>query len=353
MLHRLVLRASPGRGSSGKRVEADPFRRSGDLVAMNSSKVLIVGHKGQDGTLLRESLIAQHKEVVGLGRWEVDYYDERGGCIASRVGEVRVEEVIKENLPSEIYYLAAEHTSSQGDLATTLSPETFARYAETNVAGFLRALEAVRNHTPETRVFYASSSHVFGPGETRVLSEASPFNPQSFYAMTKAQAMWISQKFRREAGLHVSCGILFNHESHLRDPSFFSAKVIQGAIQVHRGLISEILVGNLDARADWGYARDFVEAFQVLARMDRPNDYVIATGETHTVREFLSAVFGFFDLDWKNHVQQDPSLTARTQNIEKANPSKIFAETSWRPTLGFEDFVRLLVTDHLSHGKNA
>ena len=320
---------------------------------MNTSKVLIVGHKGQDGTLLRESLAAQHTEVVGLGRGGLDYYDERGECTSSRAGEVRVEEVIKEELPSEVYYLAAEHTSSEGDISTTLSPLTFARCAETNVAGFLRTLDAVRKHTPETRVFYASSSHVFGPGEARSLSETSSFNPQSFYAITKAQAMWISQKFRREAGLHVSCGILFNHESHLRDPSFFSAKIIQGAIQVQRGLISKILVGDLEARADWGYARDFVEAFQVLARRDVPNDYVIATGETHTVKEFLSSVFGVFDLDWEDHVQPDPSWTAKTQNIEKADPSKIFAETSWRPTLGFEDFVRLLVSDHLSQGKNA
>jgi GDPmannose 4,6-dehydratase len=314
---------------------------------MNTSKVLIVGHKGQDGTLLRESLAAQHTEVVGLGRGGLDYYDERGDCTSSRVGETRVEEVILEELPSEIYYLAAEHTSSEGDISTTLSPLGFTRYTETNVGGFLKTLDAVRLHSPQTRVFYASSSHVFGPGEARSLSETSPFNPQSFYAITKAQAMWVSQKFRREAGLHVSCGILFNHESHLRNPSFFSAKIIQGAIQVQRGLRSDIFVGNLDARADWGYARDFVEAFQILVRRDLPDDYVIATGETHTVREFVSAVFEYLDLDWREFVQQDPSLIEKRQNIEKANPSKIFGETSWRPKLGFEDFVRVLVSDHL------
>jgi len=319
---------------------------------MNTSKVLIVGHKGQDGTLLRESLAAQHTEVVGLGRGGLDYYDERGECTSSRVGETRVEEVILEELPSEIYYLAAEHTSSEGDISTTLSPLGFTRYTETNVGGFLKTLDAVRLHSPQTRVFYASSSHVFGPGEARSLSETSPFNPQSFYAITKAQAMWVSQKFRREAGLHVSCGILFNHESHLRKPSFFSAKIIQGAIQVQRGLVSNLFVGNLEARADWGYARDFVEAFQILVRRDLPDDYVIATGETHTVREFVSAVFGFLDLDWREHVQQDSSLIEKRQNIEKANPSKIFAETSWRPKLGFEDFVRLLVSDHLDQGKD-
>jgi len=320
---------------------------------MPTSKILIVGHKGQDGTLLRETLAAQRTEVVGLGRGGLDYYDERGECTSSRVGEMRVEEVIQEELPSEIYYLAAEHTSSEGDISTTLSPLSFRRYAETNVAGFLRTLDAVRVHSPQTRVFYASSSHVFGPGEARSLSETSSFNPQSFYAITKAQAMWVSQKFRREAGLHVSCGILFNHESHLRNPSFFSAKIIQGAIQVQRGLVSDIFVGNLDARADWGYARDFVEAFQILVRRDLPDDYVIATGETHTVREFVSAVFEFFDLDWREHVQQDPSLIEKRQNIEKADPSKIFSETSWRPKLGFSDFVGLLVSDHLDQHKES
>jgi GDPmannose 4,6-dehydratase len=320
---------------------------------MNTSKVLIVGHKGQDGTLLRESLAAQLTEVVGLGRGGLEYYDERGECTSSRVGEMRVEEVIQEELPAEIYYLAAEHTSSEGDISTTLSPLSFTRYSETNVAGFVRTLDAVRVHSPETRVFYASSSHVFGPGESRSLSETSRFNPQSFYAITKAQAMWVSEKFRREAGLHVSCGILFNHESHLRNPSFFSAKIIQGAIQVQRGLISDIFVGNLDARADWGYARDFVEAFQLLVRGDFPDDYVIATGETHTVREFVSAVFEFLGLDWREHVQQDTSLIEKRQNIEKANPSKIFAETSWRPKLAFNQFVQLLVSDHLQMAKES
>ena len=318
---------------------------------MNNSKILIVGHKGQDGTLLRESLAAQHTEVVGLGRGGLDYYDERGECTSSRVGEMRVEEVIQEELPSEIYYLAAEHTSSEGDLSTTLSPVSFTRYTETNVSGFLRTLDAVRLHSPQTRVFYASSSHIFGPGEARSLSETSPLNPQSFYAITKAQAMWVARKFRREAGLHVSCGILFNHESHLRKPSFFSAKIIEGAIQVKRGLVSEIFVGNLDAKADWGYARDFVEAFQILVRAGAPDDYVIATGETHTVKQFVSAVFESFDLDWRSHVQQDPSLVEKQQNIEKADPSKIFAETSWRPKLAFDDFVRLLVSDHLNKHK--
>jgi GDPmannose 4,6-dehydratase len=110
-------------------------------------------------------------------------------------------------------------------------------------------------------------------------------------------------------------------------------------------------VGNLDARADWGHARDFVEAFQILVRRDFPDDYVIATGETHTVRDFVSAVFEFFDLDWREHVQQDPSLIENRQNMGKANPSKIFAETSWRPKLGFDDFVRLLVSDHLDQRK--
>ena len=314
--------------------------------------MLIVGHQGQDGSLLRESLAEQRRSVIGLGRGVRERFEERGQCISSPAGAAKVEEVVEEELPSEIYYLAAEHTSSEGDLSSTLSPDSFSQCVETNVFGFVRMLNAVRIHTPETRVFYASSSHVFGPGRVRSLNENSPLSPKSFYAMTKAQAMWVSRKFRSDAGLHVSCGILFNHESHLRGQRFLSAKVIRGALQVKKGLVSEIRVGNLDARVDWGYARDFVHAFQIVTRKEESDDYVIATGETHTVREFISSVFGLFDLDWKDYVRQDPSLIRRAQNIERANPEKIFEQTDWRPQFGFEAFVRRLVSDHLSHYKN-
>jgi len=313
---------------------------------MSSSKVLVVGHRGQDGTLIRKSLARQRREVVGLGREGLDYYDAHGRRASFHPGQKKIRDVVREELPSEIYYLAAEHSSSEGDLSSMLSASSFARLWETNVAGFLRMLEAVRIYSPDTHVFYASSSHVFGPGDVRLLSEASPLEPKSFYGITKAEAMWLADKFRREAGLHVSSGILFNHESPLRGPAFLSTKIIQGALQIQRGRISEIRIGNLDARADWGHASDFVEAFQLLVRRDSPGDYVIATGETHSVREFVSIVFAFLGMDWRDHVRQDHALTGATQNIEKASPAKLFAETNWRPKLGFEDFVRHLVLEH-------
>lgn len=311
-----------------------------------------MGHLGQDGTLLRESLAEKNVEVIGVGRAQVDYYGGHGGCVRSHSGETRVEDVIRKELPSEIYYLAAEHSSSEGSTSVDFSPQAFSRYEDTNVANFLTVLEAVRVYSPDTRVFYAASSHVFGPGAGRSLSESSPLNPRSFYAITKAQAMWIARKFRHEARLHVSTGILFNHESHLRNPSFLSAKVIQGALKVKRGVISEIQLGNLEAKVDWGYARDFVEAFQIVVRRDAPDDYVIATGETRTVRELVSAVFGFLDLDWRDHVRVDPSLTPVGESIGRANPSKLFDQTGWRPKFGFEDFVRRLVLDHLNQSQD-
>lgn len=323
------------------------------MRAVDMLKVLIVGHLGQDGTLLRESLAEKNVEVIGVGRAQVDHYGLHGECVHSQAGEPRVEDVIREESPSEIYYLAAEHSSSEGGMSVDLSPQAFSRYEETNVTNFLAVLEAIRLYSPDTRAFYAGSSHVFGPGAGRSLSENSPLKPRSFYAITKAQAMWIARKFRHEAQLHVSTGILFNHESHLRNPRFLSAKVIQGALRVQRGIISEIQVGNLEAKVDWGYARDFVEAFQIVVRQDAPDDYVIATGETRTVREFVSAVFGCFDLDWRDYVREDSSLTPVTASMGRANPSKIFDQTGWRPKFGFEDFVRRLVLDHLSQGQDA
>jgi GDPmannose 4,6-dehydratase len=179
------------------------------------------------------------------------------------------------------------------------------------------------------------------------MSESSARNPQSFYAMTKAQAMWVGEKFRNDLGLHVSSGILFNHESHLRRPSFLSAKIIQGAIDVKMGRVAKIFVRDLDSSTDWGHARDFVEAFQQLLKADSPGDYVIATGENHTVREFISVAFAALGLDWTKHVQEDSSLVGRARISLQANPSKIFAATTWRPENSFDGFVRSLVADHL------
>jgi len=313
--------------------------------------VLVIGHKGQDGSLLRQALALQGLRVLGVGREGLEVFDRLGNRVSNRPGKINLGQLVQEELPSEIYYLAAEHSSSEGESTAAISSASYAKYHQTNVSDFLAVLDAVKNHTPSSRVFYSSSCHVFGPGEHRSLSESSPFMPESYYGITKAQAIWLCQKFRREAGLHVSCGILFNHESHLRKKTFFTSKVILGALDVKKGLISEVFVRNLDARADWGYAPEFVEAFQILVRADNPGDFVIATGQTRTARDFVSAVFRSLDLDWTDYVREEEPVPLFSKNFEAADPSKLFTTTSWRPKWSFEDFVAQLVSDHHAHSE--
>lgn len=313
-------------------------------------KILVIGHKGQDGVLLRRSLAHQgNNEIVGVGRQSVDFFDSLGNLVESRRRSGSLTELVREFLPAEIYYLAAKHTSSEGDLSGALSIGSFQEYFNQNALAYMKMLDDVRVHSRHTRVFYAGSCHVFGPGPVRSLTEKSPWNPQSFYAMAKAQAMWFSQKLRREEGLHISCGILFNHESSLRGPAFFTSRIIDGAIKAKNGFVSQVVVGDLAARADWGHASDFVEAFQAMVRRAEPRDFVVATGETHTVREFVDIVFSALDLDWREFVTSEGSTLIRRKNIERANPTKIFEETDWRPSQPFEQFVRGLVAEHLGN----
>ena len=320
---------------------------------MATEKFLIFGHRGQDGTLLRKSLASQGKRVVGIGRQSVDFYDSAGLLFESHLRPERIGPLVKNLAPEEIYYLSAVHTSSEGNLSTTSSLSSFEDYQRVGVGEYVELLDAVHSHSKGSRVFYAGSSHVYGPGSKRHLTEKSAFRPQSFYGMAKAQGIWLSQKYRVQSGLNVSSGILFNHESHLRGNSFFTTRLIRGAIEVARDEVSSVALGNLDSRADWGHAEDFVEAFQEIVRLQKPDDFVVATGETRSVRDFVQVVFEYFGLGWEEHLQVDRSLVGDSRNIEEAKPAKILGSTAWRPRQDFEHFVHRLIEDHLADYENS
>lgn len=310
--------------------------------------VLIFGHRGQDGTLLRRSLSLQERTVVGVSRNHVEAFDRDGSLLESRPRPSTVRQIIEESQPSELYYLPAAHTSAEGSLSTDLSVRGYRQYHDVAVAQYLEVLDAVTSVSRATRVFYAGSSHIFGFGRKRRLTESSAFRPQSFYAMAKAQGIWLTQKYRREAGLFASSGILFNHESTFRTENFFSARVIQSAIRIARGSDEKLVIGSLQARADWGHASDFVEAFQNIMRAENPDEFVVATGHTHSVQDFVEIAFRHLGLHWRDHVREDRSRIAALGNVEEALPSKIFLTTSWRPQTDFSGFVSRLVDDHLS-----
>lgn len=308
--------------------------------------VMIFGHNGQDGTLLRESLALDGISVVGVSRDSVDSFDDSGALVSSAARPVSVRAILEEHRPREIYYLAAEHHSSEGP-ATSGSATDWGRYFSANIEPYESLLDAVAALGLATRVFYAASSRVFEGSDASELDEQSPYAPVSNYAKAKVRGLELGAQYRGR-GVWVTSGILFNHESHLRRRSFFSSKVILGALEISRGAQTSLEVGDLKARTDWGYARDFVRAFRLVLGVQRPRDFLIATGENNPAERFISLAFGNFGLDWREHVVENPGMLGVKTRLGLAQIARLEEQTSWAPSLSFEELISRLTIDHCS-----
>jgi GDPmannose 4,6-dehydratase len=210
-------------------------------------------------------------------------------------------------------------------------------------------LTAIVNKSPASRIFYASSSLIFSGENGKCQDENTLFTPQGIYGLTKAQAIWICREFRKKYGIFASTGILYNHESHFRKPSFLTAKIIDTAIRISKGSTEKLEIGNMSASVDWGYAKDYVRAFQLILKIDIPDDFIIASGESHTVREFIDIVFEYLNLDPNAFLNEDRKILARSPAIKVGNPGKLNKATGWAPTLSFKDFVIQLLNDRLKN----
>jgi GDPmannose 4,6-dehydratase len=205
-------------------------------------------------------------------------------------------------------------------------------------------LDAIRLVNPEIRFYQASSSEMFGKVVETPQRETTPFYPRSPYAAAKVYAYWVTVNYRESYGLYACNGILFNHESPRRGETFVTRKITRGVAAIKAGLQDKLYLGNLDARRDWGYAPEYVEAMWLMLQQDAPDDYVIATGETHSVREFLEEAFAYAGLDWQRHVEINPRYFRPTEvDLLIGDPSKARAKLGWKPTTGFRDLVRLMV----------
>lgn len=249
--------------------------------------------------------------------------------------------------PDEIYYLAAHHTSSELADGQGALDEQFESAQAIHVTGLLNFLSAIIT-SPSTRLFYASSSLVFSGDHDQIQDEDTPLNPQGVYGVTKAEGMWLCREFRNYHKVFASVGILYNHESHLRPSSFLSAKIIQTAIRISRGSTEKLEIGTLSSRVDWGYARDYVRAFQNILALDAPGDFIVATGEAHAVEEFIEIVFRYFNLDPKKFVIENKDILARRPAVKIGNTRKLRSMTGWKPSFGFGEFVIQLIEDHLA-----
>ncbi len=314
-------------------------------MAKRTKRALITGITGQDGSYLAELLLAEGYDVVGMVRRSSTVNFERIAHIQDRLtivagdllDEASLIGVLREHRPSEVYNLAAQSfvQTSWGQPVLT---------GETTALGVTRLLDAIRMVDPEIRFYQASSSEMFGKVQAVPQDETTPFYPRSPYGVAKVYGHWITVNYRESYGLHASSGILFNHESPRRGLEFVTRKVSHGVARIAHGLQDKLALGNLDAQRDWGFAGDYVRAMWLMLQRDEPADYVVATGETHPVRELCEVAFGRVGLDWTEHVVVDERFLRPAEvDLLVGNPRRAQEELGWERTVDFVELVEMMV----------
>ena len=316
-------------------------------------KALITGITGQDGAYLSRLLLDKGYEVHGIVRrvaledpehrlWRIRSILDRvvlhSGSLESYASLFDIVEKVK---PDECYHLAAQSFVSYSfeDEFSTIN---------TNINGTHYMISAVKNKAPKCRFYFAASAEMFGKVRETPQTEDTPFYPRSPYGISKVAGYDLTCNYREAYNLFACNGILFNHESPMRGYEFVTRKITNGAARIKMGLAKELRLGNLDAKRDWGFAGDYTEAMFLMLQQDTPDDYVIATGETHTVREFLELAFGHAGLDWKKYVKQDEALFRPAEvNILCGDYSKARKILKWKPKVNFKDLVKMMMDEDL------
>ena len=308
-------------------------------------RALITGITGQDGSYLAEFLLDQDYEVIGMLRRSSTVNFERITHIQDRLtlvtgdllDEVSMINLLREHRPNEVYNLAA-----QSFVQTSWSQPVLT--GETTALGVTRVLDAIRIVDPEIRFYQASSSEMFGKVLEVPQRETTPFYPRSPYGVAKVYGHWITVNYRESYGLHGSSGILFNHESPRRGLEFSTRKISHGVARIKAGLDTTLPMGNLDAQRDWGYAADYVRAMWLMLQQDQPGDYVVATGKTHSVREFCELAFSHAGLDYHDHVTQDERFMRPAEvDLLVGDPTRAREVLGWKPDVDFPTLVKMMV----------
>jgi GDPmannose 4,6-dehydratase len=310
-----------------------------------TKRALITGITGQDGSYLAELLLEKGYQVIGMVRRSSMPNFQRIQHIVDHVtivpgdllDQVSLMEIIREHRPQEVYNLAAQ----------SFVPTSWAQpvlTGEFTALGVTRVLDAIRMVDPSIRFYQASSSEMFGKVQEVPQTERTPFYPRSPYGVAKVYGHWITVNYRESYGLYGVSGILFNHESPRRGLEFVTRKVTYNAARIKLGLAKELTMGNLEAERDWGFAGDYVHAMWLMLQQDEPDDYVVATGDTRSVRELLEHAFGYLDMDYRDYVVTDPGLIRPAEVAQLVgDASKAREKLGWEPTVTFEQLVYMMV----------
>jgi GDPmannose 4,6-dehydratase len=313
-------------------------------------RAFVTGITGQDGSYLAELLLGKGYEVVGMVRRSSTVTFERIAHIQDKVeltagdllDEVSMINILRDHRPTEVYNLAAQSfvQTSWGQPVLT---------GETTALGVTRVLDAIRFAGPDIRFYQASSSEMFGKVQEVPQSEDTPLYPRSPYGVAKVYGHWITINYRESYGMHASSGILFNHESPRRGLEFVTRKISHAVARIKLGMQHDLALGNLDAQRDWGFAGDYVDAMWRMLQQDEPDDYVVATGETHSVREFCELAFGHVDLDYTKHVVTDDRFMRPAEvDLLIGDPSKAQSKLGWKPRMSFAELVTTMVDADLA-----
>jgi GDPmannose 4,6-dehydratase len=319
-----------------------------------AKRALITGITGQDGSFLTELLLEKGYEVFGVVRRSSSFNTDRidhlyqdphepGACLRMFYGDLNdsssLNNILRQTVPDEVYNLGAQsHVRVSFDV-----PEYT---GEVTGLGTVRLLEAIREVGIKPKFYQASSSELYGKVVETPQTERTPFHPRSPYACAKAYAYYITVNYRESYQMFASNGILFNHESERRGETFVTRKITRAATRIKLGLQQKLYMGNLDARRDWGYAKDYVEGMWRIMQAEEADDFVLATGETHSVREFLEESFGYLDLDWREHVEIDERYNRPSEvDLLLGDATKARTVLGWEPKVDFKALVRIMI-DH-------
>ncbi len=305
-------------------------------------RVLIIGSGGQDGRILWEQLQAEGHDLVGVARERVHTLREPSLPPVDLDSDRAVAKLIEQFAPDRIFFLAAHHHSSED--RTGRDGELWNLSWKTHVEAFRNVLEAVRVAGLPARLFYASSSRIFGTPDCSPQTEETAIKPACIYGITKATGMMLARYYREKHAVWASCGILYNHESTLRGPQFLSQKVARGLLAVKEGRQARLEIGSLESRVDWGYAPDYTRAMRLILEAPEPDDFVVASGQTHTVREMIGIAADFLGMSWQSAVIENPSLLQRPTLPLCGDASRLRAATGWSPTHSFEEMVRQMTS---------